>query len=135
VANGSASKGEAEAMGRTRAEAATPARARPDRLALFVWGVAVGRVAYGVIGPKLYLICHYGWASVRRDGLSVVKLFSADHRMNDLQRRSPPGMGARAQPVRHRGVGDDHGRDRAARVADVPEGGSTARRAVAGTEA
>jgi hypothetical protein len=39
---------------------------------MFVWGIVVGLVSRFFIAPKLFLIYHYGWARVRRDGLSVV---------------------------------------------------------------
>ena len=75
------SKGKAEAIARTEAQAAR-ARARVGtwsetrgvlEVTLLAWACLVGVVSHRWIGPRLYLIWHYGWARVRDEGLSIVE--------------------------------------------------------------
>ena len=49
-------------------------RGRSFELAVLVWGVVTGLVAYHYIAPRLYLIMRYGWARVQREGLWVVEI-------------------------------------------------------------
>ena len=73
------SRGEAEAVARTRAQEVREhkeawASGRQTReVILGAWAVLGGAISHRFIGPRLYLVWHYGWARVRDEGLSVVR--------------------------------------------------------------
>jgi hypothetical protein len=77
------SKGEAEAVARTAAQVARERDREHARLwsegrgvlqvTLGAWACLVGVVSYRWIGPRLYVIWHYGWARVRDEGITIVR--------------------------------------------------------------
>jgi len=81
------SKGEAEAVARTEAQAArVREQARAEmwagawwetrgllQVTLLAWGCLVVGVTYRFIWHRVYLVYHYGWARVRDEGLSVLE--------------------------------------------------------------
>ena len=69
-----AAAAEAEARAASHASQRNHSSGRKVKVALVAWVIFTSLFVREVVVPRLYLINHYGWARVQREGLSVVRV-------------------------------------------------------------